>query len=70
MKRKILIIVFIISTFLLPGCYPDGPDYIKEMDVVLTKYNDTYDFTGKATIELVAFLTLLVKDISRLSLLF
>ena len=49
MKRKILIIVFIISAFLLPGCYPGGPDYIEEMDVVLTKHNDTYDFSGKGT---------------------
>ena len=49
MKRKISIILSIMIAFLLGGCYPDGPDYIEEMDVVLTKHNDTYDFSGKGT---------------------
>jgi hypothetical protein len=49
MKRKISFIAFITSIFLFTGCYPGGPDYIEEMDVVLTKHNDTYDFTVKGT---------------------
>jgi hypothetical protein len=49
MKKRIYYSVFIISVFLLSGCYPDGPDYVEEMDVVLTKHNDTYDFVSKGT---------------------
>jgi len=49
MKKRIIFSVFIISVFLLPGCYPDGPDYVEEMDIVLTKHNDTYDFVSKGT---------------------
>jgi hypothetical protein len=49
MKRKISIILTVMTAFLLGGCYPGGPDYIEEMDVVLTKHNDTYDFNAKGT---------------------
>lgn len=49
MKRNLSFIVFISSIFLLTGCYPDGPDYIEEMDVVLAKHNDTYNFAAKGT---------------------
>jgi hypothetical protein len=50
MKRisfKMLLTV-IAGVFLL-GCYPDGPDYTEDLDVVYTTYNDTYDFGGQAT---------------------
>ncbi len=49
MKRKILICVSFFSALLLSGCYPDGPDYVEELDVVLTYHNDTYEFGTKAT---------------------
>ena len=49
MKKRILIIISIVSVLLLPGCYPDGPDYIEEMDVVLTYHNDAYDFGSQGT---------------------
>jgi hypothetical protein len=49
MKKRISFIVFTISVFLFWGCYPQGPDYIEEMDVVLTYHKDTYDFVSKAT---------------------
>jgi hypothetical protein len=49
MKRKILKISFILSGFLLWGCYPQGPDYAEELDVVLTSHNESYDFVAKAT---------------------
>jgi len=49
MKRKILIIVGFFSALLLAGCYPDGPDYAEELDVVLTYHNDTYEFGTKTT---------------------
>ena len=49
MKQINLLILFIISSFLVTGCYPGGPDYIEEMDVVLAKHNPSYDFTSKGT---------------------
>lgn len=49
MKKSVLSIVIISLMFLAWGCYPDGPDYIEEMDVVLTYHPDTYDFDSKAT---------------------
>ena len=48
MKRRILFALFTFSLFLLWGCYPGGPDYAEEMDVVLTSHKD-YDFNAKAT---------------------
>ena len=48
MKNRILYFLSIISVFLVWGCYPQGPDYIEEMDVVITNHKD-YDFAGKAT---------------------
>lgn len=34
---------------LLLGCYPDGPDYTEDLDIVLTNYEKTYDFKAKGT---------------------
>ena len=48
MKRRILFALFTVSLLLLWGCYPGGPDYAEEMDVVLTSHKD-YDFAAKAT---------------------
>jgi hypothetical protein len=31
------------------GCYPSGPDYVEDLDVVYTTYNDQYDFASKST---------------------
>lgn len=49
MKRKIFAIAGFFSALLLAGCYPDGPDYAEELDVVLTYHNDTYEFGTKTT---------------------
>jgi Domain of unknown function (DUF4136) len=49
MKKGIPLIVTILGIFMLWGCYPQGPDYIEEMDVVITKHQETYDFASKAT---------------------
>lgn len=49
MKRKILITIGFFSALLIAGCYPDGPDYVEELDVVLTRHNDTYEFGTKTT---------------------
>jgi hypothetical protein len=49
MKRKNLSIVTIFSIFLLWGCYPNGPDYVEELDVVVTYHVAEYDFVAQAT---------------------
>jgi len=49
MKRKIGIIFFILDLLVLWGCYPDGPEYVEETDVVLIKHNEDYDFESRAT---------------------
>ena len=49
MKRKISISLVIISMVLITGCYPGGPDYVEEMDVVLATHNKDYNFAAKAT---------------------
>ena len=49
MKKRSSFIVFTISLFLVWGCYPQGPDYVEELDVVLTYHNPDYDFGSQAT---------------------
>jgi hypothetical protein len=49
MNRRIPFIVFAASVMLLWGCYPQGPDYIEELDVVLTNHKPDYTFGSKTT---------------------
>ena len=49
MKRKILITIGFFSALLIAGCYPGGPDYTEELDVVLTYHNPDYNFGTKPT---------------------
>jgi hypothetical protein len=44
--------IFIILVLLLAGCYPDGPDYVQDIDVVYTVYDQQYDFASKNTFAL------------------
>jgi hypothetical protein len=41
---KIMLVVFITGT--LSGCYPEGPDYYDDYDIVYTNYDNNYVFTG------------------------
>jgi hypothetical protein len=34
---------------LLAGCYPQGPDYVEDTDVVYTTFDERYDFKTKET---------------------
>ena len=49
MKVRISAFMLVASLAVLWGCYPQGPDYAEEMDVVLTKHNSEYDFGAKGT---------------------
>ncbi len=49
MKKHALIFSVVLSGLFLWGCYPDGPDYVEEMDVVTTYHNPDYDFAAGST---------------------
>jgi hypothetical protein len=49
MKKGYSITLITAIMLILWGCYPGGPDYAEDMDIVLTKHNDSYDFAAKAT---------------------
>jgi hypothetical protein len=36
----------------LLGCYPQGPEYVEDLDVVYTTYDEEYDFQGQNTFAL------------------
>jgi hypothetical protein len=46
MKRFFLIAV---AGVLLGGCYPEGPEYTDDLDVVFTTYDEVYDFQSAGT---------------------
>ena len=45
MKKVIIAPVLILF---LAGCYPQGPDYAEDTDVVYTTFEETYDFNAKS----------------------
>jgi hypothetical protein len=47
MKRAKLTTLLAAIGLLLFGCYPEGPEYIDEFDLVLTNYDPVFSFTGK-----------------------
>jgi hypothetical protein len=49
MKKGIAFVPFILGILMLSGCYPQGPDYAEELDVVLTSHEEDYDFAAKST---------------------
>jgi hypothetical protein len=38
-----------VAGFLLAGCYPGGPEFTDDLDVVYTTYDEDYDFGAAAT---------------------
>lgn len=47
MKTKLLISAALLA--LLWACYPNGPEYVEDADVVLTTFDETYDFDEGST---------------------
>lgn len=47
MKTKLYLAFLLIV--LLAGCYPDGPDYAQDTDIVYTTYDQQYDFAERNT---------------------
>lgn len=48
-KRSVSNAVMAILVVVLAGCYPQGPEYVEDLDVVLTNFEDEYDFGSKST---------------------
>jgi hypothetical protein len=46
MKTQFIIVFLVL---LLAGCYPDGPDYAEDIDVVYTNHDQEYEFGEKGT---------------------
>ena len=47
MKKKF---VFYLSIIIILGsCYPQGPEYYEDLDVVFTNFDDQFDFSSKGT---------------------
>jgi hypothetical protein len=49
MKKRISLIVAIFSGIFLWGCYPEGPQYTEDLDIVVTNHNPDYNFAAKGT---------------------
>jgi hypothetical protein len=49
MKRISFLFLTAIAGLLLWGCYPNGPEYVDDLDVVYTTYSQDYDFASKGT---------------------
>lgn len=50
MKRLLSLRSLLIALpMLLWSCYPEGPEYTEDLDVVYTTYNKSYDFQAGAT---------------------
>lgn len=52
MKQKIIVFALMTSLFLFSGCYPDGAEYVDELDVVYTVYDKEYNFQEASTYSL------------------
>ena len=46
MKR---ILLLALPALLLGSCYPSGPEYIDDLDVVYTTFDESYDFQAQST---------------------
>lgn len=50
MKKIVYGVMFSAAAGLtLLGCYPQGPEYVEDLDVVYTTYDEEYDFAGQGT---------------------
>jgi len=49
MERNKITIIFIGLLTMLPGCYPDGPDYVEDLDLVVTQHDTSFDFQTLST---------------------
>ncbi|HEU5291395.1 MAG TPA: DUF4136 domain-containing protein [Cyclobacteriaceae bacterium] len=43
------LLLIALTAFLLGSCYPEGPEYTEDLDVVYTTYDQAYDFKAGST---------------------
>ena len=48
---------------MLTQCYPDGPDYVEELDMTYTNYDTKYDFKSKGTYAMSDSILIIDEDI-------
>jgi len=49
MRKRTISFVVIISGLFLWGCYPNGPSYTEDLDIVITHHNPDYNFVANNT---------------------
>jgi Domain of unknown function (DUF4136) len=49
MRKRPLLIVTVTAGLFLWGCYPEGPTYTEDLDIVITHHNPDYNFVAKST---------------------
>jgi hypothetical protein len=52
MRKKLIAVLMIASQFALWGCYLEGPEYTDDLDLVVSNYDNTFDFVSKGTYSL------------------
>jgi hypothetical protein len=63
-KRK-SVVPLVHLLIVLASCYPQGPEYIEDLDVIVTEFKDEYDFNGKATYSLPDRIVKITGDVTR-----
>src|SRR6185436_5492806 len=49
MAIKLTRLLGVLSLVLISGCYPNGAEFIDDLDLVYTNYSNTFDFSSKQT---------------------
>ncbi|NVK26464.1 MAG: DUF4136 domain-containing protein [Flavobacteriia bacterium] len=53
MLRKLLSGLSLVSILVLTSCYPGGADSTRDLDIVMTHFENSFDFSGKTTYALI-----------------
>lgn len=48
-RNKKLATIVVVASVLLSGCYPGGPNYIDDLDLVVTNHDPSFDFRKLGT---------------------
>ncbi len=49
MIKRFLYVPLLAALTLLGSCYPEGPEYVDQLDLVLTNYDPNTDFKAMGT---------------------
>jgi hypothetical protein len=52
MHKRTIPVVLAMGALLFTGCYPDGPDYLSDYDIVYTNYSPSFSFGSVTTYSL------------------